>query len=213
MQTLTIPLYNTDGETKGEIKLDSSVFNDIINTSSVYQTVKSYMANQRKGLASTKTRGEVSGGGRKPWKQKGTGRARVGSIRSPLWRHGGVTFGPHPRDFSTTLPKKVRNLALRSVLTAKLKEENFLVLDNLTVAGAKTKMAVQMFSKLKIDVTKHKILLLVDKLDENTKRALHNLCNVRVNVGKNTNAYEVLNANKLVITEAGLTGLTERLKE
>ncbi len=212
MQTLTIPRYNTDGETTGEIKLDSSVFNDIINTSSVYQTVKSYMANQRKGLASTKGRGEVSGGGRKPWKQKGTGRARVGSIRSPLWRHGGVTFGPLPRDFSTTLPKKVRNLALKSVITAKIKEANCFVLDDLSVAGAKTKMAVQMFSKLKIDVKKDKVLLLVDKLDENTKRALRNLCNVRINAGRNTNAYEVLNADRLVITAAGLTGLTERLK-
>ncbi|MFA5362001.1 MAG: 50S ribosomal protein L4 [Candidatus Omnitrophota bacterium] len=213
MQTKTIQLYNVDGESSGEIKLDSSVFNDIINTPSVYQVVKSYRANQRKGLASTKTRGEVSGGGRKPWKQKGTGRARVGSIRSPLWRHGGVTFGPHPRDFSTTLPKKLRDLALKSVITAKIKEDNFIVLNNLTVAAAKTKMAVQIFSRLKIDVTKHKVLLLVDKLDENTKRALHNLSNVRVNVGKNTNAYEVLNADKLVMTEAGLTGLTERLKE
>ncbi|MDD2703707.1 MAG: 50S ribosomal protein L4 [Candidatus Omnitrophica bacterium] len=212
MEKMTVLLYNTDGETKGEIKLDSSVFNDIINTSSVYQTVKSYMANQRKGLASTKTRGEVSGGGRKPWKQKGTGRARAGSTRSPLWRHGGVTFGPLPRDFSTTLPKKVRDLALKSVINAKIKDKRFFVLDDLTVAAAKTKMAVAIFSKLKIDVTKDKILLLVDKLDDTTKRALHNLCNVRVTAGKNTNAYEVLRADKLVITEAGLSGLTERLK-
>jgi large subunit ribosomal protein L4 len=213
MQTKTVPVYSSDGETKGEIKLDSSIFNDIINPSSVYQTVKSYMANQRKGLASTKTRGEVSGGGRKPWKQKGTGRARVGSIRSPLWRHGGVTFGPLPRDFSTTLPKKIRNLALRSVLNAKIKEECFFVLDELKVAEAKTKAAVKIFTRMKIDLDKNKVLLLVDKLDGNTQRAVRNLCNLRINVGKNTNAYEVLNADKLVITQAGLTGLSERLKE
>jgi len=208
-----VPLYTTDGMTKGEVKLDSAVFSDIINPSSVYQTIKAYRANQRKGLASTKTRGDVRGGGRKPWKQKGTGRARVGSIRSPLWRHGGVTFGPLPRDFSVSLSKKIRNVALKSAISAKIKVENLFVLDNLVIANAKTKEAAKIFSNLTIDMEKNKVLLLVEKIDENTKRALHNICNLRVNAGKNTNAYEVLNADKLVITQASLTELTERLKK
>ena len=114
MEAITLPVYNTEGKEVDTIKLDSAVFGSTINTGAIYQAVCAYSARQRKGLASTKTRGEVSGGGRKPWKQKGTGRARVGSIRSPLWRHGGVVFGPHPRDFSYNIPKKVKLLALKS---------------------------------------------------------------------------------------------------
>ena len=104
----TLPVINTEGKEIDTIKLDETFFNGKINASVVYQAVINYNANQRKGLAATKTRGEVSGGGKKPWKQKGTGRARVGSIRSPLWRHGGIVFGPHPRDYSYLLPEKMR---------------------------------------------------------------------------------------------------------
>jgi large subunit ribosomal protein L4 len=99
MEPITLPIYNTQGEQLESVKLDSAVFDGTVNQDVIYQAVNAFRANQRVGLAATKTRGEVSGGGKKPWKQKGTGRARVGSIRSPLWRHGGVIFGPHPRDF------------------------------------------------------------------------------------------------------------------
>jgi len=103
-----LPLYNNTGKEIESVKLDDGVFDGKVNRASIYQTVNAYLANQRTGLAATKTRGEVSGGGRKPWRQKGTGRARVGSTRSPLWRHGGVVFGPHPRDFSYSIPQKIK---------------------------------------------------------------------------------------------------------
>ena len=130
-QEFTLPIYNTEGSQIDKITLDAKVFDGQVNKDAVYQTVLMHRANQRKGLASTKTRGEVSGGGKKPWKQKGTGRARVGSSRSPLWRHGGVIFGPHPRDFSYTIPDKIKKLALKSSLNAKLLENNFLVVDEI----------------------------------------------------------------------------------
>ena len=112
MEAITLPIYNAEGKEVDNIKLNLPVFDGVVNEAAMYQAINGYRANQRKGLASTKTRGEVSGGGKKPWKQKGTGRARVGSTRSPLWRHGGVTFGPHPRDFSYVIPAKIKSLAL-----------------------------------------------------------------------------------------------------
>ena len=145
MEPITLPVYNTEGKEIDTVKLDSSVFDGDVNLPAIYQAVNAFRANQRKGLAATKTRGEVSGGGKKPWKQKGTGRARVGSTRSPLWRHGGVVFGPHPRNFSYVLPAKIRNLALKSGLNSKLKENNLLVLENLKVEKPKTKEVVKKY--------------------------------------------------------------------
>ena len=213
MEVITLPIYNTEGKEIDRIKLDTTIFDGTINTAAVYQVVTAYRANQRKGLASTKTRGEVSGGGRKPWKQKGTGRARVGSIRSPLWRHGGVIFGPHPRDFSYTIPKKIKVLALKSVLCAKLKENNFIVLDNLKIEKPKTKEVIKVFYNLKIDPRKIKVLLLLDKVDNNLKLALRNINFLNFNLAKDTNTYEVLAAHKLIITKEGLKELTDRIKK
>jgi len=128
MEPNTLPIYNTEGKEVDSIKLNPSVFDGVVNTGVIYQAVNAHLANKRRGLAATKTRGEVSGGGKKPWKQKGTGRARVGSNRSPLWRHGGVIFGPHPRDFSQSIPNKIKLLALRASLNAKVNENNLVVL-------------------------------------------------------------------------------------
>lgn len=211
MEAITLPVYNTEGKEIDSIKLDTGVFDGKVNTAAIYQAVTAYRANQRRGLASTKTRGEVSGGGRKPWRQKGTGRARVGSIRSPLWRHGGVIFGPHPRDFSCKLPKKIKRLALKSVLCAKLKENNFIVLDNFGIEKPKTKEAIKIFFNLKIGPQKTKVLLLLDKIDDNLRRALRNINFLNVNLVKDTNTYEVLAARKLIITKEGLRELTERI--
>jgi len=217
MEAITLPIYNTEGKEVGSVKLDTSVFDGSINTAVIYQAINAYRANQRSGLASTKTRGEVSGGGKKPWKQKGTGRARVGSIRSPLWRHGGVIFGPHPRDFSYKLPAKIKALALKSSLNAKVKDNNLVVLDNLAVSGTKTKEAAKIFSNLKLNPAKEKkdyrILLLLDKIDNNLGIALRNIGFLNVNVAGNTHAYEVMSHRKLVITKEGLSGLTNRLKK
>lgn len=210
MEKLTLPIYNTAGEKVDTVKLDPALYADV-NTAAIHQAITAYRANQRKGLAQTKTRGEVSGGGRKPWKQKGTGRARVGSTRSPLWRHGGVTFGPHPRDFGINLPQKIRALALRSALSLKLNEANFIILDAFKLNNSKTKEAAKVFSNLKIERQK-KVLLLLDALDNATKLALRNIATLNVNLAKDTNAYEVMDCAKVVITKQGLGELTKRLK-
>jgi large subunit ribosomal protein L4 len=217
MEAITLPIYNTEGKEIDTVELNSSVFDGNVNTAAIYQAVNAYRANQRKGLASTKTRGEVSGGGRKPWRQKGTGRARVGSIRSPLWRHGGVIFGPHPRDFYYKLPNKIKLLALKSSLNAKVKENNFIVLDSLKLEKPKTKEANRIFSNLKVVSQKDNkpapTLLLLDKLDENLKRALRNIGFLSVNLAKDTHAYEVLAHRKVIITKEGLKGIIHRFKK
>jgi large subunit ribosomal protein L4 len=207
-----LPVKNIEGKDIETIKLDDSVFNDKIPASSVYLVINSYRANQRKGLASTKTRGEVSGGGRKPWRQKGTGRARVGSIRSPLWRHGGVIFGPHPRDFSIKLPKKIKNQALQYVLCQKVKEDNIVVIDALEIEKPKTKEMVKILTNLKIDSSSKNVLLLVDKIENNLSRVFSNIDFLKVDLVKKVHTYEVLAARKIIITKAGLKELTQRLK-
>ena len=215
MEAITLPIYNTGGKEIDSIKLDSTVFDGTLNTAAIYQVVNAYRANQRRGLAATKTRGEVSGGGRKPWRQKGTGRARAGSIRSPLWRHGGVVFGPHPRDFSYTVSSKLKKLALKSSLNAKIKENNFIVLDNLTLEKPKTQEAVKILSNLKVVTTnkRHKVLLLSDKIDKDLKLALRNIDFLHFNRAADTQAYEVLAAHKLIISKGGLKELVDRLKK
>ncbi|MFA5411041.1 MAG: 50S ribosomal protein L4 [Candidatus Omnitrophota bacterium] len=216
MEAITLPIYNTEGKEVDQLKLDPQVFDGTINSAAIYQAVNAYRANQRKGLAATKTRGEVSGGGKKPWRQKGTGRARVGSIRSPLWRHGGVIFGPHPRDFSYRLPAKIKTLALRSSLNAKVKENNFIILDHLTLETPKTKDAVKVFSNLKIVKTKDgacAALLLLDKPGAQLKLALRNLKFLHFNQAQDTQAYEVLASRRLIITKPALEILIKRLKK
>jgi large subunit ribosomal protein L4 len=213
----TLPIYNSEGAEIDTIKLDASVFDGTLNSECLYQAINGFRANQRMGLASTKTRGEVSGGGKKPWKQKGTGRARVGSTRSPLWRHGGVVFGPHPRDFSYNLPAKIRTLALKTAVNSKLNENNLIVLDKFEVKEPKTKLAAKLFSNLKaLRATSKKtvkVLFLTDKVEKDQKIALKNLHSVTVDLVKDTHAYAVMNSNKVVITKAALNDLTERLKK
>ena len=215
-EPVTLPVYDIEGKEVGTSKLNAAVFDGVINEAVVYQAVNAYRANQRKGLASTKTRGEVSGGGKKPWKQKGTGRARVGSIRSPLWRHGGVVFGPHPRDFSYKLPEKIKNLALKSTLNAKVKENNFIILDNAKIGSSKTKEAVKILSGLNLAPKKNKkkckVLFLIDKMDKALLTATRNIEFLSLNLATNTHAYEVLENKKLLITKDGLAELTNRLK-
>lgn len=209
---ITIPIVNTQGKEVETLSLEDDLFKGSVNTKAIYQAVNAYLDNQRKGLASTKTRGEVSGGGKKPWRQKGTGRARVGSTRSPLWRHGGVVFGPHPRDFSCMLPKKIKNVALRSALLAKLQEEHLVALDSLALENAKTKDAVKLLHHLKINPAKGSVLLLLEKRDETIKRAFGNIGSLEINLAKDTNAYEVLKASKVLVTKEGLRTLTDRIR-
>jgi large subunit ribosomal protein L4 len=214
MEAITLPVYSAEGKEVDKIKLNTSVFDGTVNQDAIYQAVVAFRANQRQGTAATKTRGEVSGGGKKPWRQKGTGRARVGSIRSPLWRHGGVTFGPHPRDFSYVLPAKIKNLALKSSLNAKVKENNLIILDEVKVEKPKTKEFSKIFDNLKITPEAKKgrrILILLDKFDDNLKKASRNIDFLNINVARNTQVYEVLSHNKLLITKEGLSQLIKRL--
>jgi large subunit ribosomal protein L4 len=207
----TIPVFNCDGKEIESIKLDEKVFSDKIFTPSIYQVIKNFRANQRGGHAATKTRGEVSGGGKKPWKQKGTGRARVGSIRSPLWRHGGVVFGPHPRDFSYSLPKKIKTVALKNVLSAKALENKLIVLDDLAISEPKTKAIVAILKNLKIQKNDKGVLLLVSKIDAQMKRACKNIDNLTIDLPGKINTYEVLVADKVITTKSALKDLTKRI--
>jgi len=216
MEAITLPIYSLEGQELDSIKLDSGVFDGTINRTAIYQVVNAFRAAQRQGLAATKTRGEVSGGGRKPWRQKGTGRARHGSIRSPLWRHGGVVFGPHPRDFSFEVPKKIKQLALKSSLNAKAQESNLVVVDDFKVDSPKTKEATRIFSLLKLapkKTAKNSVLLLLDKIEKKERLALRNIGFLNFNLARETHTYEVILARKLLITRNGLKQLTERLKK
>jgi len=214
MENVTLPVYTSDGEKIDQIELDGKVFGEKAHAAAVYQAINAYMANRRKGLAATKTRGEVSGGGRKPWKQKGTGRARVGSTRSPLWRHGGVVFGPHPRDFSYTLPQKLKNLALRSALFAKVQENNLIVVDALNLDKPNTKAAAKVLSNLKVYSKKkvpQKVLLLLEVIQSDLRRAVRNISTVHLALASDANAYLVLESRKLVVTRGAFTALLKRL--
>lgn len=208
---INLPIYNYEGKEVDTVKLDPKVFDGVVNSAVLHQAINAFRANQRKGLAATKTRGEVSGGGRKPWKQKGTGRARVGSTRSPLWRHGGVIFGPHPRDFSYLLPNKIKKAALKSALSSKINENKVMVIDSIKLENSKTKEALKIFAKLNVGLQDKRVLLLLEKSDENLKRALRNLSFLEVNLARLTNAYEVLAAHKLIITKDALKGLMARI--
>jgi large subunit ribosomal protein L4 len=216
MSSIILPIYSSAGKEVDKVSLDASVFDGKVNTKVLYLAANAFLANQRRGLAATKTRGEVSGGGRKPWRQKGTGRARVGSTRSPLWRHGGVIFGPHPRDFSWKLPQKIKALALRSSLNAKVKDNNLIVLEGLKFETAKTKEARKLFLNLNINGKKAKketsVLLVAEKFTPEAKLALGNIGFLNVDSPAGVNAYAVISHAKVILTKDALQQLTKRLK-
>ena len=191
------------------IGLDPQVFDGRVNKAVLYQVVRMYEANMRQGTASTKTRAVVSGGGRKPWKQKGTGRARAGSIRSPLWRGGGTVFGPHPRDYSYSLPQTVRNEALRSSVNSKLNNKSLLIADDIKVGTHKTKEFKKILASLKLD---EKALFVLDKIDENLRLSSRNLKEVSLKRAQDVTALDVLKAGKLVLTKESVAALEKRLK-
>jgi len=201
-------VFNKSGKPAAEIDLPAGVFSYPEKSHLIYEAVINYRANQRQGTAATKTRANVRGGGKKPWRQKGTGRARVGSIRSPLWKKGGTVFGPQPRDYSYELPKKARRNALRSVLSQKLAENQLLVLDAFDIKEPKTKEAAALLKALKLDSA-----LLVDS-HENTNLFLsvRNLPKVKAVDVQTLNIYDVLNFKWLVFSQRALESAMERLK-
>ncbi len=207
---LTLPVLNLEAQPIDTFKLDPLIFDGKVNLLLVHHAVVTYLANQRKGLASTKTRGEVRGGGRKPWRQKGTGRARVGSLRSPLWRKGGITFGQRPRSFYKRFPLRMRLLALKSVLNAKFKDNELLVLEGLSLNSHKTKEFVKVLNNLKLNSGKNRFV--VETADKNLRLSTRNIEDVEVNLANSLNAYEALNCKQLVFTRKALEVVQERIK-
>lgn len=193
-----VALYNMDGASVGEIELNDGVFGIEVNKDALYQVVKMQLANKRQGTQSALTRAEVSGGGIKPWRQKGTGRARAGSSRSPLWTHGGVIFAPKPRDYSYTLPRKIKRLAMKSALSSKVQDNQIIVMESLALAQAKTKEMAKVLSNLKAD---KKVLLVIPGKDETVERAARNIPNVKLAFVNTLNVLDILNHDHFIITQ------------
>lgn len=207
---MKLTVKDLKGNTQGELEVQFSVIEDGKGDQAVHDTVVAYMAAQRSGTACTKTVGEVAGTNKKPWKQKGTGRARAGSFRSPLWRGGGVVFGPKPRDFSKKVNLKTKKLALRRALSERLRAGDVLVVDGLGLTAAKTKEFVGVLDSLKIDGT----VLVVDDIENtNLRRAAGNIPYVDVSTGEDLNTYLVLKNDKLVFTKSAFAKVEARLKK
>jgi len=201
-------VLNIQGEQVGEIELNDDIFAQEFNEATVHNVIVMLQANKRQGTSSTKTRAEVSGGGKKPWRQKGTGRARVGSSRNPVWRKGGIAFGPKPRDYSYTLPKKIRRLAMKSVLSDKLATENLIVLDQLVLDAPKTKDMIRILANLKVD---RKTLVVTAESNVNVIRSASNIPKVETSIAGSLNVYDVINADTLVITQDAVRKIEEVL--
>lgn len=201
-----VNVYNISGEVVEEMELSDDIFGIEINEHAVYEVVKNQLANKRQGTQSAKTRAEVRGGGRKPWRQKGTGRARQGSIRSPQWKGGGVVFAPKPRDYSYSVPKKVKRLALKSVLTSKVVENEMIVVDDLKLNAPKTKEMINILNNLKAD---KKALIVIDQRDENVILAARNIPNVQTAYVNTINVYDILKYNSFIITKEAVKKVEE----
>ena len=204
-----IELLNNNGEKVKDIKLNDNVFGIAPNDIALKYALVLYMASTRQGTHSTKTRAEVSGGGRKPWRQKGTGNARQGSIRAVQWRKGGIAFGPKPRDYSKKQNRKVRRLALKSALSYKVLDNELIMLENIKFETNKTKEMVALLDKLQL--TNSKVLIVVDELEDNICLASRNLGNVKIVLPEEVNVYDVVNSDKMIMTEASLKKLEEVL--
>lgn len=203
-----VQILDQTGKKTKEINAPENVLAYPLKEHLIYEAVVNYRANQRRGTASTKTRAEVRGGGRKPWRQKGTGRARAGSTRSPLWRSGGITFGPRPRDYSYKMPRKAKRNALKSVLAMKFAEKQIMVLDSLKFKEPKTKEGVNLLKQLKIESA-----LVVDTQENrNLFLSLRNIPKVKAIDINQVNIYDVLNHKSLVFTQKAFESLMERLK-
>ena len=200
-----VKVYNMSGAEVGEIELNDAVFGVEINEHVMHLAVKQYLANQRQGTQSTKTRAEVRGGGRKPYRQKGTGRARQGSIRSPQWVGGGVVFAPKPRDYSFKLNKKVKRLALQSALSTKVAEGKIIVLDELTLSEVKTKEMVKVLGNIKCD----NALIVMDGSNENVMLSARNIPTVKTASVNTINVYDLLKYNNLVVTKEAVEKIQE----
>ena len=204
-----VDVINQNGEKVDSIELEDRIFKAEIRDSLVQQVVVWQLAKRRSGSASTKTRGQVRGGGKKPWRQKGTGRARAGTSRSPVWAGGGTVFGPHPRSYAFSLPKKVRKAALCSVLSAKLRDDKLTVLDKIEMEAPKTKLFAEILKKL--GTQDQKTLFLVPEKNPDLTRASRNLYRALVLPAEGMNVYALLRFERLTILKDALPRLSERL--
>ncbi len=201
-----VTVFDMTGKSVGEMTLSDAIFGIEPNTSVMHAAVVNYLANQRQGTQSTLTRSEVSGGGRKPWKQKGTGRARQGSTRAPQWTHGGIALGPKPRDYSYELPKKVKRLALKSAFSTKVAGNDMIVVDNIAVDSFKTKTVVEMLSNLGAD---KKALIVMPEVDTKLIKSAANIPGVKTALVNTINVYDILNCDKFIVAKSALEKIEE----
>ena len=203
----TARIYEQNGNERGTIELPANLFDIEVNEPVLHQSIVAYLANQRQGTSKTKERSDVRGGGRKPFRQKGTGRARQGTIRSPIHRGGGVVFGPHPRDHRQDLPKKVRRLALHSALTSRAKDEAIVIVDNFRYSEPKTKQFVELLKGL--GDYRSKVLLVLDKPNNDVFKSARNVKGVHITLANMINPYELLWADRIILTESALKVVEE----
>lgn len=201
----TVGLFNKEGQKVGDVQLSEEIFAAPINTNAMHQVVVAQLANKRQGTQSAKTRAEVSGGGIKPWRQKGTGRARQGSTRSPQWIHGGIVFAPKPRDYSMSIPKKMRRVALKAALSSKVIDNNMIVLESLELAAPKTKEVVTMLNAFGAKKT----LIVTAEVNENVYKSARNIEGVQVMPVNNINVYDLLKYEKFIITKEAVSKIEE----
>lgn len=204
----TVALFKQDGTQNGDITLNEEIFGIEPNESVVYDAIVMQRASLRQGTHAVKNRSAVRGGGRKPWRQKGTGRARQGSIRSPQWRGGGVVFGPTPRSYGYKLPQKVRRLALKSVYSAKVAEEKFVAVESLSFAAPKTAEFANVLSALNVD---SKVLVILEEGNEFAALSARNLPNVKVATATTASVLDIVNSDKLLVTKEAISTIEEVL--
>ncbi len=204
----TVDVYNAKGNVVGQMELSDAVFGIAPNSHVLHLAVTNQLAAQRLGTHSTKTRSEVRGGGRKPWKQKGTGRARHGTRRSPIWVGGGITFGPTPRKYVFSMPRKVRRLALLSALSSKAQAGEIIVLDSLEFEVPKTKQMIELLQNIKVN---GKALIVVQEYNENVEKSGRNIPGVLVEDATSINVYDILNCGKLIFTKSAVEKVQEVL--
>lgn len=202
----TAKLFNMAGDQVGEVALSEAVFGVEPNESVLHDSVKNHLANCRQGTQSALTRAEVSGGGKKPWRQKGSGRARQGSIRSPQWTHGGIALGPKPREYGKTVNKKVRRLAMKSALSSKVAAEELIVLDSLEMNEIKTKEVVSVLKALE---TGKKVLIVLPEKNETVYRSARNIKGVKTTLVSTLNVYDILNCDSLVVLKDAVSKIEE----
>lgn len=201
-----VTLYNMNGESIGEIELSDNIFGAEISKPLMHEVVQMHLANRRQGTQATKTRAAVSGGGKKPWRQKGTARARCGSNRSPVWVGGGIVFGPNPRNFSYTVPKKMKRAAIRSALSAKLSDNEIIVVDAIEINAPKTKIVTAMLDKLDI---KRKALIVLNDNNTVVYKSARNIEGISTIEARNINVYDILAADKLIFTKSAVDAVEE----